>query len=204
MAARTARWRQDHGAPAALAHLGAAGLLAAGLFVRGDGTAGGADGHRPALGDEVARLYPRLTLAVFEHRLRRRRADRREGRRQRGRRVWQGADEALYFSDDSGGRIFKIGYGECNFDTYSFGTAQGVVIPQGHGWSGWEGLGGIITSTPSATSWGPDRIDVVARGTDSAAWHRWWDGARWLGFAPLGGGVTGKAAARSSVTGRSW
>ena len=39
---------------------------------------------------------------------------------------------------------FKIGYGECNFDTYSFGTAQGVIVPQqGPSWHGYESLGGV-------------------------------------------------------------
>ena len=41
-------------------------------------------------------------------------------------------------------------------------------------WSGYESLGGIITSNPTAVSWGANRIDVFARGTDSAMWHRWW------------------------------
>ena len=81
MAARAAQWQPDDGAPIALAHLGAAGLLAAGLFVRGDGTAGRADGDCAPLGDEAARLHPRNTLAVFEHRLCRRRADCGESRR---------------------------------------------------------------------------------------------------------------------------
>jgi hypothetical protein len=32
------------------------------------------------------------------------------------------------------------------------------------GWSSWESLGGILTSAPAAVSWGPNRIDVFARG----------------------------------------
>jgi hypothetical protein len=34
----------------------------------------------------------------------------------------------------------------------------------GRGWSSWESLGGILTSAPAAVSWGPNRIDVFARG----------------------------------------
>jgi len=82
---------------------------------------------------------------------------------------------------------FKIGYGECNFDSYAFATAQGVIAPVTHGWYGYEGLGGTLTSKPSAASWAADRIDVVARGTDSAVWHRWWDGTSWNGWESLGG-----------------
>ena len=38
---------------------------------------------------------------------------------------------------------FKIAYGECNFDTYAFATAQGVKLPAtGPVWHGWESLGG--------------------------------------------------------------
>lgn len=99
--------------------------------------------------------------------------------------------------------FFKIGYGECKFDTYSFATAQGVVLPApAHGWHGWEGLGGFITSKPSAASWGPNRIDVVARGGDSAVWHRWWDGTGWKGWESLGGLVQGAPAICSWASGR--
>jgi C1A family cysteine protease len=100
------------------------------------------------------------------------------------------------------GGFFKIGYGECNFDSYAFATAQGVKLPPAHGWRGWESLGGILTSKPSATSWGPDRIDVVARGTDSAVYHRWWDGSHWGGWESLGGNCQGGPAICSWGSGR--
>lgn len=101
------------------------------------------------------------------------------------------------------GGFFKIHYGECGIDSeFPFWTAQGTVIPAVHGWSGWESLGGIITSRPSAVSWGPNRIDVVARGTDSAVWHRWWDGSAWHGWESLGGIVHGAPAICSWTGGR--
>lgn len=34
----------------------------------------------------------------------------------------------------------------------------------------WENLGGVITSPPSVVSWGSNRLDVFAIGTDSACW----------------------------------
>ena len=43
-----------------------------------------------------------------------------------------------------------------------------------NGWSGWESLGGVLVSAPAAVSWGPNRIDCFAAGTDSALWHKWW------------------------------
>src|SRR5262249_47495824 len=44
----------------------------------------------------------------------------------------------------------------------------------GSSWSGWESLGGVLTSAPAAVSWGPNRIDCFVRGTDNAMWHKWW------------------------------
>lgn len=99
--------------------------------------------------------------------------------------------------------FFKIGYGECHFDTYSFGTAQGVQIPAPPvAWHGYENLGGILTSKPNAAAWAANRIDVVARGTDSAVWHRWWDGSRWNGWESLGGILQGAPAICSWASGR--
>lgn len=54
---------------------------------------------------------------------------------------------------------------------------------------GWESLGGIITSDPAAVSWGPQRLDVFARGTDDALWHRWFDHG-WHDWESLGGILT--------------
>ena len=56
-------------------------------------------------------------------------------------------------------------------------------------WHGWEGLGGVLESPPVAVSWGPNRLDVFAMGTDSALWHRWWDGQAWGGWESLGGTI---------------
>ncbi|MEO6603869.1 MAG: C1 family peptidase [Polyangiaceae bacterium] len=98
--------------------------------------------------------------------------------------------------------FFKIGYGECKFDAYPFATAQGVVLPAVAGWNGYENLGGTITSKPNAVSWAANRIDVVARGTDSAVWHKWWDGNHWQGWESLGGSVQGAPAICSWAAGR--
>ena len=54
-------------------------------------------------------------------------------------------------------------------------------------WLPWQDLGGSkITSSPDAAAWGGNRIDVYVRGTDyeagtdTALWHKWWDGSTWL------------------------
>ena len=38
-------------------------------------------------------------------------------------------------------------------------------------WSGWQSLGGSWIGAPAAASWGPDRLDVCARGTDAQIHH---------------------------------
>ena len=56
-------------------------------------------------------------------------------------------------------------------------------------WHQWESLGGALdpASTPAASSWGADRLDVYARGRDGATWHRWWDGVEWVPWEQLPG-----------------
>ncbi|HWJ66757.1 MAG TPA: hypothetical protein VNT31_08775 [Nocardioides sp.] len=66
---------------------------------------------------------------------------------------------------------------------------------------GWESLGGTITSDPAAASWGPGRLDVFARGTDTALWHRWYDGS-WHNWESLGGILTSAPAVSSWSSGR--
>ncbi|MDF0653170.1 MAG: tyrosinase family protein, partial [Nitrospira sp.] len=51
----------------------------------------------------------------------------------------------------------------------------------------WESLGGTILETPECVSWGVNRLDCFARGTDLAMHHRWWDGSQWGGWESLGG-----------------
>lgn len=46
-------------------------------------------------------------------------------------------------------------------------------------------MGGALTGTPAASSWGADRIDVWAPGQDGLVWHRWWDGTRWVDWERL-------------------
>jgi hypothetical protein len=103
------------------------------------------------------------------------------------------------------GGYFRIAYGEAGIDSeFPFWTASGVILPSttSASWKGFESLGGLISSTPRAVSWGPNRIDVVARGMDSAVWHRWWDGSNWLGWESLGGVIQGGPAICSWANGR--
>jgi hypothetical protein len=53
-------------------------------------------------------------------------------------------------------------------------------------WHLWEYLNGNCNGAPSASSWGPNRIDVVARCSDGALWHTSWDHIEWLDWASWG------------------
>ena len=55
-------------------------------------------------------------------------------------------------------------------------------------WSGWESLGGQLTSAPGACSLTYDRLYVFVRGTDNAVWYIVYDG-QWGGWRSLGGQI---------------
>ncbi|MFJ9012506.1 peptidase M23, partial [Streptomyces canus] len=42
-----------------------------------------------------------------------------------------------------------------------------------NGWSGWESLGGVITSNIAVNVNSDGRMEFFARGTDNAVWHQW-------------------------------
>jgi len=47
-----------------------------------------------------------------------------------------------------------------------------------------------LTATPTAVTWGPNRLDVFALGTDNLIYHYWWDTDSWRGRELLSGGQT--------------
>jgi hypothetical protein len=59
---------------------------------------------------------------------------------------------------------------------------------------GWERLGGVFTSPPAVTAWGPNRLDIFGLGTDHAMYHKAWNGNAWqpsgLNWERLGGVFT--------------
>jgi hypothetical protein len=65
--------------------------------------------------------------------------------------------------------------------------------------TGYEGLGtpdnGVtLTMNPFVDSWGHDRLDIFAVGTNGALYHKWWDGANWgpslTGYEFMDGGIS--------------
>ena len=62
----------------------------------------------------------------------------------------------------------------------------------GTSWSGWQSLGGKLTSSAAAaTAPGSSRIDVFVRGTDGAIWQRTTTtkGGSWSGWTSRGGQI---------------
>jgi len=54
----------------------------------------------------------------------------------------------------------------------------------GSGWSGWQSLGGYLTSSPGATWEGPNYypyLDVFVRGGDNALWWKWYFSGYYIG-----------------------
>lgn len=67
----------------------------------------------------------------------------------------------------------------------------------GRRWSDWESLGGILESIPAVVSHASDRIDVYAKGTDSALWHLEWTGSQWKAWESIGGVIQSPPAVAS-------
>src|SRR5581483_7891113 len=78
------------------------------------------------------------------------------------------------------------------------GAASAAVAAD---WSGWESLGGVLTSGADVSSWGSGRLDVFVRGTDNALWHKWYDGS-WHDWESLGGVLTSDPSVASWGSGR--
>ncbi|MDX3698059.1 peptidase M23, partial [Streptomyces europaeiscabiei] len=46
-------------------------------------------------------------------------------------------------------------------------------VAPNNGWSGWESLGGVITSNIATGVNADGRMEFFARGTDGAVYHKW-------------------------------
>jgi len=68
-------------------------------------------------------------------------------------------------------------WGSGRLDVFVVGTDLGLWHQGYNGaWSGWESLGGILTSSPAAASPASGKIDVFVRGTDSGLWETTYSG----------------------------
>lgn len=61
-----------------------------------------------------------------------------------------------------------------------------------NGWSGWNTLGGLLTSNPAVSVNRDGRLELFARGVDDALWHIWQlaPNGDWSGWISLGGIIT--------------
>jgi len=90
-----------------------------------------------------------------------------------------------------------VSWGANRIDAFVLGTDRALYHKwwNGSAWgpslTGYEGMGGICTSSPQAVAWGPNRLDVFVTGTDSALYHKWWNGSAWgpslTGYENMGG-----------------
>ena len=69
---------------------------------------------------------------------------------------------------------------------------------------GWASLGGVITSNIAATRNADGRLEIFARGTDNALWHRWQTAPNngWAAWASLGGVLTSDPVTAQNADGR--
>jgi hypothetical protein len=91
----------------------------------------------------------------------------------------------------------------------AFGTADVAATDDGgrlihrretaSGWGGWTDLGGALVGPPALVA-GPNRLDVLALGTDQALWHLARVGDRWGGWTSLGGKLGSPPAADRTGT----
>jgi hypothetical protein len=56
------------------------------------------------------------------------------------------------------------------------------------------GLGGALSASPDAASWGGGRLDAFGRRIDNALGHRWRQGGQWSAWEALGGVLGGTAS----------
>ncbi len=70
--------------------------------------------------------------------------------------------------------------------------------------SGWDSLGGVILGAPAVARNADGRLEVFARGTDGAIWHRWQisPSGGWSDWNSLGGVLTTEPVVAQNVDGR--
>jgi hypothetical protein len=128
----------------------------------------------------------------------------------------RGTDNALWskYTTDGGtswSNWYKIGgqllsgtgpaayaWGDTRIGAFVTGTNKALYHIWNDGaWSSWQSLGGILTSSPAATSPSGVEINVYGRGNDGALWQREYMNNAWSNWASLGGKIspgTGPAA----------
>jgi hypothetical protein len=124
------------------------------------------------------------------------------------------------------GPVAACASGQRRLSVFAQGSRGDLMMKSwdGTGWSDFVSLGwpeipddiypainmaAPLTGTPAACSWGPDRIDVFARGLSGEVLHKAWDGRNWTPFVSLGMPVTADAgreplASTGAITACTW
>ena len=78
------------------------------------------------------------------------------------------------------------------------------TTPEGATWSGWSGLGGILSSDPRVALNANGTLEIFYLGTNGAVFHRWQTsaGGSWSNEASLGGDFVGQVAVARNADGR--
>ena len=87
--------------------------------------------------------------------------------------------------------------GGTHLDVYARGTDNSLLHrwwDLGSGWSNWESLGGVLSSSPGATSCANGHIDVFVLGADGGVWRKGYNGTSWSDWTWLGGSWTSAPA----------
>jgi len=73
-----------------------------------------------------------------------------------------------------------------------------------NGWSGWNGLGGELSTLPLQDNNADGRLEIFARGTDNGLYHIWQTAPNngWSGWGGLGGILTGAGVVGRNLDGR--
>ncbi|MFE0463517.1 hypothetical protein ACFW1A_30115 [Kitasatospora sp. NPDC058965] len=96
--------------------------------------------------------------------------------------------------------------GNGRLDLFVRGTAGAIWhIYYSGAWSGWQSLGGFLTSDPTAVAQNASHYDVFALGGDGKIWHdSWTGGANWSGWTQDVTTPSAGIAAGASPTVATW
>jgi hypothetical protein len=77
-------------------------------------------------------------------------------------------------------------------------------VAPGGGWSGWNSLGGLVTTDAAVGINQDGRLEIFARGVNDALYHNWQvaAGGGWSGWNSLGGSITSDPSVDRNLDGR--
>lgn len=82
-----------------------------------------------------------------------------------------------------------VSWGPNRIDVFIRGNDNALwhIDFNGTAWSGWENLGGSLTSGPDAASWASGRLDIFVRGPGNGLYHMVGGSGGWSSWGKPGG-----------------